>query len=149
MSFFICIHLTECHNFFAIPEGVTTQLIPYDYYSIMHFPFNAYSEMGQMTIDSKNHYYEPFMFQTFDEPDAFDFLHVNLLYCKGMPCPYEGVAARHDRDAYTIPMHTKFAMAMSTKCARAVLVCSHASYFQTMLYIYTFGIFSHSQADVM
>lgn len=148
MSFFICIHLTECHNFFAIPEGVTTQSIPYDYYSIMHFPFNAYSEMGQMTIDSKNHYYEPFMFQTFDEPDAFDFLHVNLLYCKGMPCPYEGVAARHDRDAYIYHSHAHNKVCnghvYKMCCSRlqpCVILSDNA--------IYSFGIFSHSEADVM
>lgn len=59
--------------------GFTSQGVPYDYHSIMHYCQNKYSANGMPTIIPLQEG------ATLDEnsPSASDFLHINLLYCGG------------------------------------------------------------------
>ena len=61
----------------------TTQKLPYDFSSIMHFKHNAFAYPRQSTLEPLNHTIPKKKLGNSVTGTNFDFLHINLLYCKG------------------------------------------------------------------
>ena len=59
----------------------TTQGLPYDYKSVMHYRPTSYTFPTISPIDYKISIY---MLGASDVPTSTDYLHINLLYCRGM-----------------------------------------------------------------
>ena len=72
------------HNF-EINQLASTQGLPYDYKSIMHYPCTAYvrKDRGSFSIIPVNSSIPPRLLGSSIEPTEYDFLHINLVYCGG------------------------------------------------------------------
>ena len=81
-SYWIYVHV-ESQIYFEIPENVSTQLLPYNYESIMHLPCRAYSMNGLLTIVPKEVHVHEHIFQGYPSARELDYLHLNILYCNG------------------------------------------------------------------
>ena len=73
----------ESKQYFEIPENVSSQLLPYNYESIMHLPCRAYTINGLMTVVPKEPSVPGYMLQDNPLPHELDYLHLNILYCNG------------------------------------------------------------------
>ena len=69
---------------FHVQENSTSQGLPYDFESIMHFRHNAFSNSRQKsTIFPQNLSFPSNRFGISNVGTSLDFLHVNILYCGG------------------------------------------------------------------
>ena len=69
---------------FHIEEDSTSQGLPYDYESIMHFKHDTLSiSEGISTILPQNDYLPSGIFGMSETGTKLDFLHINILYCGG------------------------------------------------------------------
>ena len=60
-----------------------TQGVPYDYESIMHYSAFSGTKNKQRVIVPLGNIPKPLLLGKLDYPSEYDYLHVNLLYCKG------------------------------------------------------------------
>ena len=73
------------HNF-DIFYKASTQQVPYDFQSIMHYGSYCYSSNGKPTLLQRVHSEDRVEFvkvKTVKLPSDYDYLHLNLLYCEG------------------------------------------------------------------
>lgn len=72
-------------QFYIQLNNSTSQGLPYDFESIMHFHDTAFTrKYFQSTIVPLNPIkIQPHTLGSSEHPTAFDYLHINLLYCKG------------------------------------------------------------------
>ena len=69
---------------FRIQSKLTSQGLPYDFSSIMHFRHNAFSRTGfKSTVVPRNRTIPKSVLGSSVTATYLDFLHVNLLYCGG------------------------------------------------------------------
>ena len=69
---------------FQVQKNSTTQQLPYDFESIMHFRHNAFSkDLRQSTIIAVNSSISPNQLGASKLGTSLDFLHLNILYCGG------------------------------------------------------------------
>ena len=69
---------------FEVERYASSQNLPYDFHSIMHFRHNQYAYRSeQSTIIPKNDALSKDILGSSDSPTALDFLHINLVYCGG------------------------------------------------------------------
>lgn len=80
---FICINCTDHHTYFYIFNDLTTQGVPYDYKSIMHYEYLAASKNSQPTMEPLNPNITLEDLGSALAPTEYDYLHLNLLYCQG------------------------------------------------------------------
>ena len=73
----------ESKQYFVIPSNVSSQLLPYNFKSIMHLPCREYSMNGLMTIVPKDVYVCKHIMLGNSLPHEQDYLHLNILYCNG------------------------------------------------------------------
>ena len=81
--------LAARHNFLPNVLQSSTQGIPYDYLSIMHFDQKQFSANNRPTFMPKNSkipFDSPWLWDT---PSYYDYLHINLLYCGGEQLMHE------------------------------------------------------------
>ena len=69
---------------FDIQANSTSQGLPYDFQSIMHFHYNAHSHNQKSTIIPKVSTMPRTELASSERGTYLDFLHVNFLYCRGM-----------------------------------------------------------------
>ena len=71
---------------FVVQDGATSQELPYDYSSIMHFRHNAFSRpmCQKSTVLPSNQCIPKKKLGSSYTGTELDFLHINLLYCGGM-----------------------------------------------------------------
>ena len=75
------------HWRFAVENNATSQKLPYDFRSLMHFRRDAFArKKGLTTIFPRNRSINPGMLGKGGSGTELDFLHVNLLYCGGKLC---------------------------------------------------------------
>ena len=74
---------TDHWNDFTKENGLSTQGVPYDYASIMHYGEFTSSKNGQRTILPLGNITQQVFLGQSQYPTEYDYLHVNLLYCKG------------------------------------------------------------------
>ena len=74
---------TDAWYDFKRERELTTQEVPYDYASIMHYGEFCASANGQRTILPVRNSTEAVFLGQFQYPTDYDYLHVNLLYCSG------------------------------------------------------------------
>ena len=72
------------HNF-EINPLTSTQGLPYDYKSIMHYRCTAFrrKDFNGFSIIPVNSSIPPDLLGSAIEPTEYDFLHINLMYCGG------------------------------------------------------------------
>ena len=70
-------------DLFKISESSSTQNLPYDYHSIMHYKAFEFSKNITPTIQSLNASIPQCSLGNSGVPTSFDILHINLLYCEG------------------------------------------------------------------
>ena len=68
---------------FDLEFASTTQRLPYDLSSIMHFQHNAFGYPHQSTLEPVNHTIPKKQLGISVTGTDLDFLHINLLYCEG------------------------------------------------------------------
>ena len=84
MNYNDCVWNSEVYNQFEITSAdrATTQGLPYDIESVMHYDARSYSINGQPTMVSLvSTPITPCYYREY--PTKYDYLHINLLYCKG------------------------------------------------------------------
>ena len=88
---FTCIYCSSTSGYeweFGRSSDASSQQLPYDIYSIMHYGSFCFSANGMPTL---LHYSSPHSHNTAklvkvtktSVPTTYDYLHVNLLYCEG------------------------------------------------------------------
>ena len=78
------IHNLGTFGNFIIQDNSTTQSLPYDFESVMHFPYNLFSyKESAPTIVPKSQDIPLISLGKSNTGTDLDFLHVNLLYCGG------------------------------------------------------------------
>ena len=79
--------MSQCHTVFHSKfekyEGMVTQSVPYDYHSIMHFKSSTDPVTGRPTIVPLCGDLMKADLGSALSPTEYDYLHINLLYCKG------------------------------------------------------------------
>ena len=75
---------------FAVEVGASSQQVPYDYSSVMHFRHNAFSReiRHKSTVLPRNQAIPKSELGSSYTGTNLDFLHINLLYCGGMAAKY-------------------------------------------------------------
>ena len=68
---------------FRVENKTTSQGLPYDFNSIMHFRHNAFSRGHKSTVLPRDHGIPKTSLGTSDTGTDLDFLHLNVLYCGG------------------------------------------------------------------
>ena len=69
---------------FFIRNKSTSQGLPYDFSSIMHFRHDAFSRaLNESTVVTRNHTIPKTILGGSTDATDLDFLHINLLYCGG------------------------------------------------------------------
>ena len=68
---------------FKVSQSSTTQNLPYDYHSIMHYKAFELSKNTTPTIKSLNASVPECSLGNSKVPTSLDILHINLLYCDG------------------------------------------------------------------
>ena len=68
---------------FRIENRTTSQGLPYDFSSIMHFRHNAFSRDNKSTILARSHTISETCLGRSATGTDLDFLHLNILYCGG------------------------------------------------------------------
>ena len=66
---------------YKIKDFTTTQNLPYDYASIMHYSHSTYS--GKSELVPRNRSIPLDYISSAEEPTELDYLHINLAYCNG------------------------------------------------------------------
>ena len=72
-------------QFLKVDYYYSSQGVPYEYSSLMHYKADAYSSNGHYTILPLTNVPITVLGES-DLPTKFDYLHINLLYCKGGKC---------------------------------------------------------------
>ena len=81
---FCCYTLVGFGEKFSIQNKSTSQGLPYDFSSIMHFRHDAYSRAQfESTVVPHNRTIRKTILGSSDTATDLDFLHLNLLYCGG------------------------------------------------------------------
>ena len=68
---------------FILSHRHSSQGIPYDYLSIMHYSAFDKSKNGRMTIKPVNSSVSPDVLGSAPSPTPYDYLHIKLTYCEG------------------------------------------------------------------
>ena len=68
---------------FRIENRTTSQGLPYDFSSIMHFRHNAFSRDNKSTVFPRSHTIPKTFLGMSATGTDLDFLHLNILYCGG------------------------------------------------------------------
>lgn len=68
---------------FEIGQNVTSQRVPYDYFSTMHYEWDTGTVNGEPTILPVNKSIAVDILGSAKIPTEYDYLHLNLLYCGG------------------------------------------------------------------
>ena len=68
-------------EFYIVGQYATTQGLPYDYMSVMHFTATQFSVNGNATLQLQTT--KETHMGARDYPDYLDYFHVILLYCEG------------------------------------------------------------------
>lgn len=79
-TFILVDHLWKFGN---VLDMVTTQSVPYDHRSIMHFLSDQYSVNSEPTIVPRRPNILLNEVGASPSPTAYDYLHITLLYCEG------------------------------------------------------------------
>ena len=74
---------TAAHFMFKKLKDISTQNVPYDYHSIMHFISKLHPVTGEPTIVSLMAGLNASDLGSALLPTEYDYLHINLLYCEG------------------------------------------------------------------
>ena len=86
---------------FTLNFITTTQNLPYDYQSLMHFPSHAYSINGKPTLKPLDESINESYLGSSNTPTEIDYYHIKMLYCKGLYIVAIG-------DSYTIKMFSAY-----------------------------------------